>query len=769
MVINLADNTPRISYTVNQGATQTAFAVPFEFFADADLNVYVDGTKKSLSTHYTTSANAQNNSAHIEGETGYIHTTANNSVVGATGGSTVVITRDIVLSRTSDFPTAGAFDIKELNDELDRNIAIASDLNDLATRTIRLKDFDTGTLELPIATARANRFLKFDANGNLTTDLAPSDLGVSESIIFEGATADEYETTLRVQGPTGSDKTITLPNATGTVSLTSNTETLTNKTLTTPVIEQISNSGTLTLPTSTDTLVGRETTDTLRNKTIPDAIITGFDATVSETLGVSIGYDSFGHAMGVSIGMHSGRTVDSNASIGSISIGTEAMEHVNGTGEYNIAIGWQALQYIDETPDPVIYAQNNIAIGYGTLKNSDFRGSYNVAIGSGAGTTITTGDGNVMIGYDAEPSSATADGEFKITSLNGNGGDKVTYMSGTASGAVGTVTVTNNLIVGGNLTVNGTTTTVNSTTVTVDDPIFTIGGDTAPDSDDNKDRGIEFRYYDGSAKVGFFGFDESVGKFTFIPDATNSSEVFSGTAGTIVADLEGTLQTASQTNITGVGTISTGTWQGTAIADTYIASQATWHGKVDTGGTGLTKSGTTLNVDAAQSGITSLGTLTGLSVDGAVTITDASDGSDSATELKLEQTTTSPALYDYGAKITFYHENDADESIEYSSIRSRNLGFTDGSEEGRFEIWLKDGGTDTLCYGWDNNLLQIANKQTIYWYNFTSTHDGALTPATLSDTRIWTLPDATGTVITTGNLGEAKVRQTAYVNAILFG
>ena len=56
-----------------------------------------------------------------------------------------------------------------------------------------------------------------------------------------------------------------------------------------------------------------------------------------------------------------------------------------------------------------------------------------------------------------------------------------------------------NLSITGNLTVNGTTTTVNSTTTTVDDPIFTLGGDTAPGSDDNKDRGIEFRYHDGSS------------------------------------------------------------------------------------------------------------------------------------------------------------------------------------------------------------------------------------------------------------------------------
>ena len=49
MTINIADNTPRVSYTVSAGATQTSFTVTFEFFAEADLNVYVDGTKKTLS------------------------------------------------------------------------------------------------------------------------------------------------------------------------------------------------------------------------------------------------------------------------------------------------------------------------------------------------------------------------------------------------------------------------------------------------------------------------------------------------------------------------------------------------------------------------------------------------------------------------------------------------------------------------------------------------------------------------------------------------
>jgi hypothetical protein len=85
--------------------------------------------------------------------------------------------------------------------------------------------------------------------------------------------------------------------------------------------------------------------------------------------------------------------------------------------------------------------------------------------------------------------------------------------------------------VSGNFTVNGTTTTINSTVVTISDPILTLGQGIV---DDNKDRGIEYRYNNGTTqKLGYFGMDDTDNTFMFVPDATNTSEVISGALGNV--------------------------------------------------------------------------------------------------------------------------------------------------------------------------------------------------------------------------------------------
>jgi hypothetical protein len=91
-----------------------------------------------------------------------------------------------------------------------------------------------------------------DTGGALNIDLD------SETLTLTGGTGIDTA---------GSGNTVTFA-IDSTVATLTGTQTLTNKTLTTPIIATISNTGTVTFPTATTTLVGRDTTDTLTNKTI---------------------------------------------------------------------------------------------------------------------------------------------------------------------------------------------------------------------------------------------------------------------------------------------------------------------------------------------------------------------------------------------------------------------------------------------------------------------------------------------------------------------
>ena len=173
----------------------------------------------------------------------------------------------------------------------------------------------------------------------------------------------------------------------------------------------------------------------------------------------------------------------------------------------------------------------------GVILSTETTGDYVESLVAGTGISLTNNSGEgatptVAIDTSSSPTVAgvtagnvkvgvTADGEIDTSS-----GNLVIDSAG------GTVQVDDNLTVTGNLTVNGTTTTVNSTTITIDDPIMTLGGDSAPGSDDNKDGGVLAQYYDSSAKKMFFGMDDSNShRFTYIPVATESTGVISGSVG----------------------------------------------------------------------------------------------------------------------------------------------------------------------------------------------------------------------------------------------
>jgi hypothetical protein len=179
MAINLADNNPRVVYTVAEGVTQTTFAVPFEFFEDADVNIYVDNVLKAEGTDYTLTGG--------DGATGTLTFVPADpgdpqQVTGAVGGSTVVLVRRIAIERTTDFQQGMDISRPALNSQLDVLTALVADMNDRWDRAVHLDDADTGQVNfiLPSSSVRAGNYFAFDANGDpVMTAGTTSDIIVS--------------------------------------------------------------------------------------------------------------------------------------------------------------------------------------------------------------------------------------------------------------------------------------------------------------------------------------------------------------------------------------------------------------------------------------------------------------------------------------------------------------------------------------------------------------------------------------------------------------
>jgi len=88
--------------------------------------------------------------------------------------------------------------------------------------------------------------------GDAATDTVTFGGTIAGSLVFEGSSADSFETTL-VPGNPSADISLTLPaTASDTLAGIASTQTLTNKTLTTPVIAEIDSGSTITLDATTD-------------------------------------------------------------------------------------------------------------------------------------------------------------------------------------------------------------------------------------------------------------------------------------------------------------------------------------------------------------------------------------------------------------------------------------------------------------------------------------------------------------------------------------
>jgi hypothetical protein len=587
-------------------------------------------TNKTLTSPIVSGLTLSDGSIIVEG------TTADNF-------ETTLIFTDPTADRTITFPDS------------DGTVALAGDVSTSLSAYVLLEDIgaDSGVAGL-------------DGSKNL---LVPG-----ASIIIEGTTDNTFETTLTVTDPT-EDRTITFPNASGTVALTTDiaagtvtetgTQTLTNKTLTSPVVSglTLSDSGIVIEGSSAD---AHETTLTVTNPTadrtitFPDA--TGTVALTTDITASNLANDSItavklaGDAVTTSkiqnLAVETGKINDLAVTTGKIAEGAVTSGKIaDGTivdGDINAAAAIAQSKISGLTTDlglkapladPTFTVTSGLSIP--NLQNtsasnvgSDFRFTYagnpSAFIGAVTGTrenpqTVTvsgvTGT-NSSINGPQQFFTESANYWFKNVNFTGNDLDNLTiwfpgivitipsqktisstelsYLDGVTSAIqtqmdakaplaspalTGTATAVN-LTVSGDLTVNGTTTNINSTNLVVEDKNIVLA-DVADPSDATADGG----------GITLKGLTDKTFNWVDATDAWTSSEHINLASGKTLK-YNGTDLVAAQSGNSGkyLTTDGTSTSWGTVegysaptLGSTSIASGATV-----TTVTGLTLSGATL-------------------------------------------------------------------------------------------------------------------------------------------------------------------------------
>ena len=295
---------------------------------------------------------------------------------------------------------------------------------------------------LTVTDPTADRTILFpDATGTIITTGNLSDIvntGVfTSSIVFEGTTANDFELTLAAGDPTA-DRTVSFPDAAGTIIIDSATQTLTNKTLTTPQV-----SG-LTLTDASIILEGSTPNDF-------ETTLTIIDPTADRTI-------TFPDVTGTVAVLDATQTLTNKT----ISLASNTV--TSTLAQLNTAVSDADVASL---------------AGSETLTNKTIALGSNTVSGTIAqfNTAVTDADFATLAGSETLTNKTIS---FSSNTLTGVAPLAAPALTGDASAV--------NLTISGNLTVNGTTTNLNSTNLVVEDKNIILA-DVATPTDTTADGG----------------------------------------------------------------------------------------------------------------------------------------------------------------------------------------------------------------------------------------------------------------------------------------